>query len=135
MRPLERVPAVRRIETDRTDAFAVEITGEFNSADAENLCGLLEGAYTLHDRIDLLVRVVDLTMMDLSDMSSETSSFMRGHVAEHVGKCAIIDDGEWGREVERLFRPGSAVETRHFTPQDEPSAWIFVGAREVEQEV
>ncbi len=135
MRPLERVPAVRRIETDRTDAFAIEITGEFNSADAENLCGLLEGAYALHQRIDLLVRVADLTRMDLTDMSPETSAFMRDHVAEHVGKCAIIDDGEWGREVERLFRPGAAVETRHFTTQDEPSAWIFVGAREVGEEI
>ena len=135
MRPLERVPAVRRIETDRTDAFAIEITGEFNSADAENLCGLLEGAYALHQRIDLLVRVADLTRMDLTDLSPETSAFMRDHVAEHVGKCAIIDDGEWGREVERLFRPGPAVETRHFTTQDEPSAWIFVGAREVGEEI
>lgn len=131
MRPLERVPAVRRIETDRADAFAVEITGEFTSADAENLCGLLEGAYTLHDRLDLLVRVTALDAVEVGDMSRETAAFMKDHVAQHVGRCAIVDDGGWADRITRIFVPGGDVETRHFEPEDEPEAWRWLGAREV----
>ena len=45
---LEEVPAVRKIETDRTDLLAVDIVGHVTAADAENLFGLLEAAYALH---------------------------------------------------------------------------------------
>ncbi|TYR32881.1 STAS/SEC14 domain-containing protein [Mesorhizobium microcysteis] len=135
MRPLERVPAVRRIETDRADAFAVEITGEFTSADAENLCGLLEGAYALNPHIDLLVRLVDLTSVDIADLSPETAAYMRTHVAQNVGKCAVIDDGGWASRVTALFEPGSGAEARHFSAEDEQQAWEWIGAREIEERV
>jgi hypothetical protein len=35
--PLERIPAVRRLDTDRPDLFAIEIKGTVTSADVENL--------------------------------------------------------------------------------------------------
>lgn len=129
MRPMERVPAVRRIETDRADAFAVEITGEFVAADAENLCGLLEGAYTLHERIDLLVRIVELESLDVSGVSADTTAFMRDHVARHVGRCAIIDDGGWTSRLAGLLAPGSGVELRRFSEEQEQDAWAWIGAR------
>lgn len=135
MLPLERVPAVRRIEIDRTDAFAVEITGEFTAADAENLCGLLEGAYALNERIDLLVRLKDLESVDLSELSAETSTFMREEVARHVRRCAVIGDGGWASRVTRLFEPSSGVEALHFAPDDEPAAWDWIGAREIKERV
>ncbi len=50
MHSLDPVPAVRRIETDRSDACAFEIVGHVSPADIENLYGLLEGAYALHRR-------------------------------------------------------------------------------------
>lgn len=131
MRPLERVPAVRRIETDRADAFAVEITGEFTAADAENLCGLLEGAYALHERIDLLVRIAGLESVDISDISAATVAFTRDHVAQHVGRCAIIDDGGWASRVAALLAPEAEVELRRFAPEEEPQAWEWIGAREI----
>lgn len=135
MRPLERVPAVRKIETDRPDLFAVEITGEFSSADAENLCGLLEGAYAIHDRLDLLVRISNLDDVDLSDMSPETKDFMRDHVTMHVGRCAIVDESGWADAVTRLLKPGGSVELQRFPPQDEAQAWEWVGAREIAEQI
>ena len=55
MHPMDSVPAIRRLDTGRTDLLAIEIAGAVTGADVENLYGLLEGAYALHDRIDLLV--------------------------------------------------------------------------------
>lgn len=131
MRPLERVPAVRRIEIDRQDAFAVEITGEFTAPDAENLCGLLEGAYALHRRIDLLVRLSGLETVDLSGLSPETARFMREHVARHVGRCAVVGDGGWASRLARLIEPDAGIETRHFPPEQESLAWEWIEAREI----
>lgn len=130
MRPLEHVPAVRRIETDRPKLFAIEVTGEFNSADAENLCGLLEGAYALHDRIDLLIRIEGLESVDLTDVARDTVRSMRDHLARHVDRCAIIEDGGWSPEIERLLKPDDGAETRRFAPNEEPQAWLRLEAQE-----
>ncbi len=56
---LEAVPAIRRIETNRDALFAIDVVGDVSPADAENLFGLLEAAYALHPRIDVLVRLTD----------------------------------------------------------------------------
>ena len=133
MRPLERIPAVRRIDTDRDDAFAVEIAGEFAATDAENLCGLLEGAYALNERIDLLVRLAGLESVDLSGLSPETARFMKEHVALHVGRCAVVGDGGWASRIARLFEPGTGAEARHFVPEEEELAWEWIGARAIEE--
>ena len=37
MHPLDPVPAVRRLETDNDQVFALEFTGQTTAADAENL--------------------------------------------------------------------------------------------------
>lgn len=130
MHPFERVPAIRRIETDRPDVFAVEITTEVTSSDVENLCGLLEGAYALHERIDLLVRIVDLEDIDVTGLSPDTTRFMKDHVARHVGRCAVVDDAGWASRVERLFAPDAGVEVRRFAIDDEEAAWTWLGAHE-----
>lgn len=135
MRPLERVPAVRRIETDRSDVFAVEITDEFTSADAENLCGLLEGAYALHPRIDLLVRLRDIVNVDLSDLEQDTLALLRSHTHDNVGNCAVVGDATWRGDIESLFSFSSATALRHFEADDEGEAWAWLAAREIPENV
>lgn len=131
MLPLERIPAVRQITTDRTDVFAVELTGEFSSADAENLCGLLEGAYAISDRIDLLVRIHALTSVDTTELSAETATLIHREATAHVGRCAIIDDASWASEVSHLLFSGSGVDTRRFDAENAQDAWEWLGAREI----
>ena len=66
---LESVPAIRRIETDRDDLFAIDVVGHVSAADGENLFGLLEAAYALHPAIDVLVRLVDHDGVDWADIA------------------------------------------------------------------
>ena len=135
MRPLERVPAVRRIDTERSDVFAVEITDEFTSADAENLCGLLEGAYALHPRIDLLVRLRDLVAVDLTDVEDDTLALLRSHTHDNVGNCAVIGETRWRSDIESLFSFSSSTTLRHFDAEEEPEAWAWLSAREIPEDV
>lgn len=135
MRPLERVPAVRRIETDRSDVFALEITDEFTSADAENLCGLLEGAYALHPRIDLLVRLRDLTAVDLIDLEEDTLALLRSHTHDNVGNCAVVGETRWRSDIESLFSFSSSTTLRHFDAKEETEAWAWLSAREIPENI
>lgn len=135
MRPLERVPAVRRIDTNRSDVFAVEITDEFTSADAENLCGLLEGAYALHPRIDLLVRLRDLVVVDLTDLEDDTLALLRSHTHDNVGNCAVIGETRWHSDIESLFSFSSSTTLRHFDSEEETEAWAWLSAREIPEDV
>lgn len=135
MRPLERVPAVRRIETDRSDVFALEITDEFTSADAENLCGLLEGAYALHPRIDLFVRLRDLTAVDLIDLERDTLALLRSHTHDNVGNCAVVGETRWRSDIESLFSFSSSTTLRHFDAKEETEAWAWLSAREIPENI
>jgi hypothetical protein len=128
--PLDRIPAVKRIGTSTLEVFAVEISDEFTEADAENLCGLLEGAYAI---INLLVRISELQSFDISGLASDTARLLRGDTARHVNRCAIIDDDGWADRITALL--GSGIELKKFKPEDAQAAWIFVGAEEVDEGV
>ncbi len=53
----EDIPVIRRIPTNREDAFAFAIEGHLNDAALENLYGLLDAAYEGFEEIDLLIRL------------------------------------------------------------------------------
>lgn len=132
MHPLDRIPAVRRIETDRSDVFAIEITGYVTGADVENLYGLLEGAYALHDRLDVLVRMQDYEGSAWEEISSSTAREGRRHALEHVQRCAAVGDPDWTDRAAGFFEK-LPVELKHFPADAEADAWAWIGAREIEQ--
>lgn len=131
LNPLDSMPAVRRIETNRDDAYAFEIAGHISAADVENFYGLLEGAYALHDRIDLLVKMVDNDGVDWNDVSPDTTTEGHDIAATHIRRCAVIGGSGGVRCLERFFNPPSPVETRHFSRDDEAEAWTWMGASPV----
>ncbi|TKT80093.1 STAS/SEC14 domain-containing protein [Aquamicrobium sp. LC103] len=131
MHPLDPIPAIRRIDTDRPDLFAVEIAGHVSASDVENLYGLLEGAYALHDRLDLLVRVVNYDGVDWTGVSSRTTEEGRNHAIEHVRRCAAVGGPDWTSSVGGFFSPSVPVELRYFDLEDEAAAWRWIGAREI----
>lgn len=129
MHPLDAVPAIRRLDTSRDDLLAVEIAGPVTGADVENLYGLLEGAYALHERIDLLVRWPDGEDVAWTDIAADTLDAARGDTARHVGRCAAI--GASG-DISALLRRfvGPVGEVRRFPQEQEAEAWAWLGARE-----
>ena len=127
MHSLDPIPSVRRLSTDRDDAYAFEITGFVTSADAENLYGLLEGAYALHDRIDLLVRFVDVEGIDWAEVSDETKRLCRERADRHINRCAAVGTAGFATGLlEEMLCPS----LRHFEPASEADAWAYVEAAE-----
>ncbi len=132
---LDELPAVRRLDTDRDDLFAAEIEGHVASSDFENLCGLLEGSYAIHDRIDLLLRFVDHDGVDWHDVADASIKEAREHAAAHIGRCAAIGPSRAVSAFSGIFCPAAKVELRRFKPEDEAGAWAWLGATEKPEQV
>lgn len=132
MAMLEAVPAVRRIETDRADLFAIDLVGHVSAADAENLFGLLEACYAVHPRIDVLVRMVDHDGVDWGEIDQTTFHEGKAQAREHVRRCAAVGEPDWTGGLSGLFSSPEPVELRHFSSEDEASAWAWLGAKPAE---
>ncbi|TPM38627.1 STAS/SEC14 domain-containing protein [Mesorhizobium sp. B2-3-4] len=126
---LQSVPAIRRIDTSRDDLFAIDVVGHVSAADAENLYGLLEAAYALHQRIDVAVRIADHDGVDWADISDETLKLGAVHALEHVGRCAAIGAPDWTSDAKHALPSPSPIEFRHFKAEDEAEAWEWLGVR------
>ncbi len=125
MSTLNDPPSVRRIDSPRSDLFAVEIVGHVSAADVENLYGLLEGFYVLNQRVDLLIRVIDNEGVDWADVSPETVKAAGEHAERHIARCAMIGENSATMRVAEIFCPPGA-EHKHFAPEDEDQAWEWL---------
>jgi hypothetical protein len=125
------MPAVRRIDTTRDNLFAIDVVGHVNAADAENLFGLMEAAYLLHPRLDVLVRLVDHDGVDWAEVSRETLEQGTAHALEHIARCATIGKHDWTSVAKRLLPSSATTEFRHFDAEDEAAAWQWLEAEPV----
>jgi hypothetical protein len=130
---LDTVPAIRRIDTDREDLFAIDVVGHVSAADAENLFGLLEAAYALHARIDVLVRLIDHDGVEWADIADETLKQGTVHALAHIGRCAAIGEPNWIADAKSFIPASPSIDLRHFSTDDEAEAWQWLGARPIKQ--
>lgn len=128
---LDSVPAVRRIDTDRPSLCAFDIVGPVTNADLENLFGLLEAAYALHPSTDVLLRLTECEGFEGEGVERSTLTEGSAAAGQHVGRCAIVGDGDGLARSRRLFVAAGAAETRRFDIDDEQEAWEWLGARPV----
>jgi hypothetical protein len=126
MSVLNDPPSIRRIDSPRPDLFAVEIAGHVSAADIENLYGLLEGHYTLHERVDLLIRIVDNEGVEWNAVSPDTVEEAKEHAKRHIVRCAVIGEDRATRRFADIFSSPEA-ETRHFAADEEDDAWEWLG--------
>ncbi|RRI06895.1 STAS/SEC14 domain-containing protein [Mesorhizobium tamadayense] len=129
MKSLEAVPAIRRLDTNRDALFAIDVVGDVSPADAENLFGLLEAAYALHPRIDVLVRLTDEESVDWTNISENTIRQGVAGALEHVVRCAAIGQPRWASLVAGFFPKALPFEFKRFDSDDEAAAWQWLDAR------
>nr|WP_127523001.1 STAS/SEC14 domain-containing protein [Mesorhizobium sp. Z1-4] len=125
MTAMNNPPSIRRIDSARSDLFAVEVAGHVSAADIENLYGLLEGVYVTQQRVDLLIRVVGNEGVDWGEVSPDTVRQAQEHAREHIGRCAAIGENDATRHIAEIFCPFGA-ELRHFALDAEDEAWEWL---------
>jgi hypothetical protein len=126
MSPLESVPAIRRIDTERRNLHAFDVVGHVSAADVENLYGLLEAAYAIDPRVDVLLRVIDIEGVDWEDVSPETMAQGKAHARDHVRCCTIVGDPGGRAAVQGFFLETEPVEFRQFDLEEEDAAWAWI---------
>ena len=130
---LEPPASIRRIDTDREDAFAFDIVGHITAPDVENIYGLLEGAYSLHDKIDILVRIKDYEGIDWDAAMKDFGLLGKTHALKHIRRYAVVGGPGWMAALITLFKPFFRVEMKHFGAAEETDAWTWINASEVAQ--
>jgi len=123
--------AVRRLDTDREDAFAFDIVGHITASDVENIYGLLEGAYSLHDKIDMLVRIKDYEGVDWDAAMKDFRLLGKTHALKHIRRYAVVGGPGWMGAMIAVFKPFFRVEMKHFDATEEARAWAWIDASEV----
>lgn len=124
----ETPPNVRRIDTDREGTYAFEVTGHISAADMENMYGLLEGAYEVHDRIDLIVIIHDYEGFDWGAAWKEQTVRGKTHALKHIRKYAVVGGPGWMKPMLAVFKPFLSMEMRHFELKEVEAAWEWIGA-------
>lgn len=123
--------AIRRIETDRDDVFAFDIVGRVGASDVENIYGLMEGAYALHDKIDMLVRIRDYEGVDWEAAMKDFSLLGKTHALRHIRRYAVVGGPRWVGPMIGVFKPFFSIEMKHFDADEEAAAWDWIGATEM----
>ena len=126
MHPMDAVPAIRRIDTARPDLLAIEIAGPVTGNDVENLYGLLEGAYALHERIDLLVRWTEAEGVEWQKVAPNTVEEARNHARGHIRRCAAIGGRGDVSSLLRTLGADGAEQFRRFSGEEEDEAWDWI---------
>lgn len=124
----ETPPNIRRIDTDRQDALAFEMTGHITAPDVENVYGLIEGAYALHETIDVIVFIHDYEGFDWNAALREQTVLGKTHALKHIRRYAVVGGPGWISAALAVFRPFVSVEMKHFEAEESDAAWAWIGA-------
>lgn len=125
--------AIRRLDTNREDVFAFDVVGHITASDVENIYGLLEGAYSIHDKVDMLVRIKDYEGIDWDAAVKDFRLLGKTHALKHIRRYAVVGGPGWMGAVIAVFKPFFRVEMKHFEAEKEAEAWAWIGASELVQ--
>jgi hypothetical protein len=121
---------IRRVDTDREDAFAFDIAGHITASNVENIYGLLEGAYSLHDKIDILVRITSYEGVDWDAAMKDFRLLGKTRALKHIRRYAVVGGPGWMGVVIAVFKPFFRIEIKHFGAAQDTEAWAWIGASE-----
>ncbi len=121
-------PALTRLQTERDDVFAFEISGKVSTEEVDAVYQILEKAYDKHDRINLLVRIGRYDGFDIGALFSDVTYAGKLHAIRHMRRYALVGGPEWMGNMMSFFNPLFRMEARHFELEDETAAWQWIYA-------
>jgi hypothetical protein len=122
-------PGIHLIQTTNDAVLAYEIDGRVTDADANTIAAALKEAFGRHEKVDVLARINTYAGFDLVALLNDELVKMQFKALSKVGKYAVIGAKPWMRNLLELANPLIGPEIRIFDPEDEQSAWQWIGAQ------
>jgi hypothetical protein len=122
-------PAVRLIETTRPDVIAFEVNGKISSDDMHRLVSAFDESLRAHERLRVLVRVLDFDGVSLGALRNEALWSVKMRGLKQVERYALVGGPDWMETVARWSAPLVRVETQHFSLDEEQRAWDWLAAQ------
>jgi hypothetical protein len=122
-------PAVHFIATTKPDVIAFEVNGKISSADMGLLVTTFDESLRAHERLRVLVRVLDFDGVSLGALRYEGLWSVKMRGLKQVKRYALVGGPDWMETVARWSEPLVRVETRHFDLSEEKRAWDWLEAQ------
>jgi hypothetical protein len=119
-------PSVRMIDGDTPDLVAFEIEGRIRAQDMRLLIDRFEEAMKAHEKLRVLVRIVDFGGVSVEALRAEGLASVKMKGLRQVSRYAIVGGPEWLKTVADSVTPFVPVQTRRFEQEQEDEAWAWV---------
>lgn len=127
-------PSVRTIATTKPDVVAFEVDGRIGADDTRRLVATFGRSLDAHERLRVLARLRRFDGITLAALREEGLFAMKLRAWRQVDRYALVGGPSWLSAMTRGMAPFVGVATRHFPPEDEAKAWVWLGAEPLPEE-
>jgi hypothetical protein len=121
-------PSVDLIETTSPNVIAFEVNGRIRSEDMRRLITASDKALSAHERLRVLVRVVNFDGVSLDALREDGLASIKIRGWKQVERYALVGGPAWMQTVAGWSAPLVRTETRHFDRDQEDQAWRWLEA-------
>lgn len=116
---------LRRLEASHDNVIGYSLGGEVTDDEYRQAASQLRDEVAIHGRIRLLFRLSDLSLQSFFRALDERFRFVKEHV-DDIDRVAVVSDDKATEWLSKLSDVTGAVETQHFSMDDEDKAWAWL---------
>ncbi len=130
----KRPSFIRRIPTDRPDAYAFAMGGKLTGAEVRTFTAILAEAYENFAEIDLLIRIDSYEGFEFATLFDGDTWTMKGASFSHIRRYALVGAPPFIQSSFGLFAAFLPFETKMFDAAEEDEAWAWIGAKKADED-
>lgn len=129
-KPEEPSPSLHVLHTTNENVFAYEVNGRVREKDIKAAVEAMKPYLDREGKFNVLARMKDFGGFDLLATLDDELIKLKYKSISKVEKYAIIGAKPWMRNLMELIAPLFSTQIRFFDPEEEHSAWEWVGAEQ-----
>lgn len=116
---------LRQLERSHDQVIGYSLAGDVTDVEYQQAASELRDAIARHGTIRLLFRLSDVSMQSFFSALDERFRFVQEHAGD-IERIAIVSDDTVTGLLSRLTEGVTPIETRHFSRDDEQTAWAWL---------
>jgi hypothetical protein len=123
--------SVRLLGTTRPDVVAFEVDGRISGEDMKDLVARFDEALTAHQRLRVLVRVVEFDGVTSEALRAESLWSVKMRGLKQIERYALVGGPDWMERIVQWSTPLLPIKTRYFDQTEEQLAWDWLEANPI----